>query len=207
MTMSSDMWDDRYAASDLVWSAEPNIWVEQLTADLPVGRLLDLAAGEGRNALWLAERGWDATAVDFSQVALDRAQQLAVQRLGDDASRFHTEQADVMVYSPHPQQFDLVLVVYLQIPAEQRWMAMRTAAAALAPGGRLMVIAHDSANLTGGVGGPQDPALLYTPENVISDLEGTDLVVEFAQTSERQVRNDGGSRTALDAVVVAVRPT
>jgi SAM-dependent methyltransferase len=151
MTMSSDMWDDRYAASDLVWSAEPNIWVEQLTADLPVGRLLDLAAGEGRNALWLAERGWDATAVDFSQVALDRAQQLAVQRLGDDASRFHTEQADVMVYSPHPQQFDLVLVVYLQIPAEQRWMAMRTAAAALAPGGRLMVIAHDSANLTGGV--------------------------------------------------------
>jgi SAM-dependent methyltransferase len=203
--MSNDMWDERYAASDLVWSATPNVWIEELTAGLLPGRVLDLAAGEGRNALWLAARGWDATAVDFSQVALDRAQQLADERLGEQASRFHTERADLLIYSPPPSGFDLVLVVYLQIPAEQRWMVMRTAAAALAPGGRLIVIAHDTENLKSGFGGPQDPAVLYTAQDVVGDLEGTDLVAERADTVVRVVTTDTGTREALDALVVAVR--
>jgi SAM-dependent methyltransferase len=203
--MSNDMWDERYAASDLVWSATPNVWIEELTSGLLPGRVLDLAAGEGRNALWLAARGWDATAVDFSQVALDRAQQLADERLGEQASRFHTERADLLIYSPPPSGFDLVLVVYLQIPAEQRWMVMRTAAAALAPGGRLIVIAHDTENLKHGFGGPQDPDVLYTAQDVVSDLEGTDLVAERADTVVRVVTTDTGTREALDALVVAVR--
>ena len=69
-------WDDRYAASELVWSAGPNLFVEELCRDLAPGRSIDLAAGEGRNAVWLAEQGWDSTAVDFSAVGLAKAEEM-----------------------------------------------------------------------------------------------------------------------------------
>src|SRR5665811_1004282 len=94
-SMDSTAWNQRYADSELVWSATPNIWVEQLTQDLPPGKALDIAAGEGRNALWLAARGWQVTAVDFSTVALQRARSLAEEQLGRDAIRLETLEADV----------------------------------------------------------------------------------------------------------------
>jgi SAM-dependent methyltransferase len=200
--MSTEMWDGRYAASDLVWSSTPNTWVEQLASGLRPGRALDLAGGEGRNALWLAERGWDATVVDFSGVALERAQALAAQRLGERVTQFHVEQADLLHYSPHLHEYDLVLVVYLQIPAEERWLVLRAAAAALAPGGRLIVVAHDSRNLEHGFGGPQDPSPLYSAQDIVDDLEVTDLVVERADTGTRAVTTDSGPHNALDAIVV-----
>lgn len=204
--MDSTLWDERYAASDLVWSATPNIWVEEVTGDLMPGTALDLAGGEGRNALWLAERGWQATVVDFSHVATDRAQRLAAERLGADSSRLRTEQADLLSYSPRSRYYDLVLVVYFQVPAEQRWLVMRTAAEAVAPGGRLVIVAHDTANLTEGVGGPQNADVLYTPADLIEDLDGTGLIIERAETVERSVPTDEAPRMALDALVVALRP-
>ena len=75
--MDSEAWDERYAATELVWSAEPNQFVAAECADLAPGRAVDLAAGEGRNAIWLAGRGWAVTAVDFSSVALERGRRLA----------------------------------------------------------------------------------------------------------------------------------
>ncbi|HSR26355.1 MAG TPA: class I SAM-dependent methyltransferase, partial [Candidatus Eisenbacteria bacterium] len=115
--MDAGHWDERYAAKELVWSAEPNVFVAEATADLPAGRALDLAAGEGRNALWLAERGWRVTAVDFSQVALDRASALARERAIRPPGSFATLRADLLDYVPPAQAYDLVLVVYLQLPA------------------------------------------------------------------------------------------
>jgi SAM-dependent methyltransferase len=204
--MSIEMWDQRYESSELVWSATPNLWIEQLAADLPVGKALDLAAGEGRNTLWLAELGWDATAVDFSSVALDRATKLASDRLGEAASRFHTEQADLLVYAPTDNAFDLVMVVYLQIPAEPRRAILRRAAEAVGPDGLLIVVAHDSTNLEHGVGGPQDPAVLYSAQDVVVDLAGTGLIPERVETGRRPVQTADGLREALDAIVVARRP-
>ena len=84
--MDASEWDRRYAAADLVWSAGPNAVVAREADDLPPGRALDLASGEGRNAIWLAERGWRVTAVDFSAVATERTRQLAAGRLGADAT-------------------------------------------------------------------------------------------------------------------------
>ncbi|PLW74405.1 class I SAM-dependent methyltransferase, partial [Streptomyces sp. DJ] len=75
--MDSREWDERYASRELVWGAEPNRWLVREVEDLAPGRALDLAAGEGRNALWLADRGWRVTAVDFSRTALDRGRRLA----------------------------------------------------------------------------------------------------------------------------------
>lgn len=203
--MDSSSWDERYAGSDLVWSATPNQWVEQVAAGLAPGRVLDLAGGEGRNALWLAERGWQATVVDFSQVGLDRARALAVERFGADDERLVTVRADLLTYPPEPGSFDLVLVVYLHLVAEARRTVLRMAAAAVAPGGRLLVVAHDPTNLTAGVGGPQDPRVLFTGEDVEADIEGTGLVIERSESVLRTVETENGPREAVDSLLVAAR--
>lgn len=207
--MTSQMWDDRYAASEAVWSITPNTWVAQVVehdlAAVPVGTALDLAAGEGRNALWLAERGWQATAVDFSAVALDRARTWAVERLGQAAGRLTTVVADLLQYRPDAA-FDLVLVIYLQLPADQRGTVLRTAAAAVAPGGYLFVVAHDSDNLAHGFGGPQDPAVLYTAQDVAADVAGLGLDPVRLEAARRPVQTPDGTVEAIDALALLRRP-
>lgn len=155
-----------------MWGGAPNRWVEEVCAPLPPGRALDLACGEGRNALWLAGRGWHVTGVDFSRVALDRAAELARTRAPATGS-LAWRQADVTRYEPEPSAYDLALLCYLHLTAEPRRRALRAAARALRPGGLLLVVAHHSDNLAEGVGGPQDPAVLYTAEDVVEDLSST----------------------------------
>lgn len=202
--MDSAEWDSRYAAKDLVWSAGPNRWVEEVAAGLPPGRALDLAAGEGRNALWLAERGWTVTAVDFSAVALDRARSLAEQRLGADAGRVRLVRADLAEYVPE-DRYDLVVSAYLQVPGGLRRRVLRRAAGAVADGGLLLVVAHDSDNLAHGIGGPQDPAVLYTAQDVVSDIDGSGLRTVAATARHRDVPAEGGVRVAIDAFLLARR--
>lgn len=203
--MDARHWDERYAAKDLVWSAEPNIFVAEATADLPPGRALDLAAGEGRNALWLAERGWQVLAVDFSQVALDRADALARKRDIQPPGSFATLRADLLEHVPAPRSYDLVLVVYLQLPAPERRAVLRRAADAVGPGGTLFVVAHDSANLEHGYGGPPDPAVLYTARDIAEDIDGAGLTVTRAEPVRRRVHTEEGARVAIDALLVARR--
>lgn len=109
--MDAEYWNQRYDQTELVWSAGPNVWVEQVTSGLTPGTALDLGAGEGRNALWLAENGWDATAVDFSSVAIERAGGLARERLGDAVDRFHGVCTDLLSYQPTAQSSDLVMLI------------------------------------------------------------------------------------------------
>ncbi len=195
MTSSAE-WDRRYAGSDLVWTDEANRFVAAELAGLAPGRALDLGCGEGRNAVWLAARGWRVTGVDFSAVALDKARSLAAAR-GVDVDWVC---ADVLTHAVDPAGYDLVLLAYLQLPADGRRRVLRTAAGALAPGGTLLVVAHDLANLDGGVGGPRDPDVLYTPEWVTGELAG--LPIGAARRVDRPV--EGG--TAIDTLVRAVRP-
>jgi SAM-dependent methyltransferase len=204
--VDSAAWDERYANTELLWSATPNRWVEEIAVDFPPGRVLDLGAGEGRNALWLMERGWTATAVDFSAVALERARTLAEKRFGENAHRLTTVQADLLDYTPPERSFDLVLIAYLQLITESRKRVFRAAARAVAPGGRLLVIAHDLANFTDGVGGPKDPRLLYTARDVEQDLSGSELVVTRSEMAVRPVDVDGTRQYAIDAVLMAHHP-
>lgn len=203
--VDSAAWDERYAAADLVWSATPNVFVEEIAGALPPGRVLDIAAGEGRNALWLAERGWEATAADFSTVAIERARRLAVERLGDAASRFTAVVADATAVDDDPARYDVVLMVYLHLPAAQRRAAVRNAAMKVVPGGTLLVVGHHSDNIEHGVGGPQDPAVLFSQTDVVDDLDGTGLTVTRAERVRRRVSTDGPQ--AIDALVVASRLT
>jgi len=192
-------WDARYREHDSVWGLAPNRWVERETAGLPPGRVTDLACGEGRNAVWLATRGWRATAVDFSAVAIDKG------RAAAEAAGVTVDWrvADALRYTDDEPQ-DLVLLCYLQLPAAERRQAVRRGWGLLAPGGTLLVVAHDSRNLTEGTGGPQRPEALYTAADVAGDLAGHDVVVETATVVERPV--DGAARPALDALFRARRP-
>jgi SAM-dependent methyltransferase len=201
--MDARAWDERYAASELVWSREPNQFVAAELADLPPGTAVDLAAGEGRNAIWLASRGWSATAVDFSQVALDKGARLA----GDLDVTWIC--ADATSWVP-PAPVDLVVIAYLQVPAEDRRRAIRGAWGMLRPGGTLLLVAHDSTNLTEGTGGPQDPDVLMSADDVLADLEGLAVEVVRAERVAREVRSadeHGGEerRTAWDCLVRVVR--
>lgn len=198
-------WDARYAAEDRVWSAGPNVFVEEICAALPPGRALDVAGGEGRNALWLADRGWEATVADFSAVALQRAAHLWDAR-EERVGRLHVHQVDVLAEPLGDAEFDLVVVCYLQVPAESRRTAHRSAAAAVAPGGSLLVVAHHTDNLAEGVGGPQDPAVLFSESDVVGDLDGTGLEVVRAEKAARPVDKDGAPAVAFDALVLARRP-
>jgi SAM-dependent methyltransferase len=191
-----DAWNRRYAGSELLWTAEPNRFLVAETSGLPPGRALDLACGEGRNAVWLAERGWEVTGVDFADVGLDKARGLAAAR-GVDPTWV---EADLLDYDPPPEAFDLVVILYLQLPAEERTRVLRSAAAAVAPGGTLVVVAHDRSNLEHGHGGPQDPGVLATPAEVAADLDR--LEVERADVMERR----DGDLVALDLLVRAHRP-
>jgi SAM-dependent methyltransferase len=201
--MDAEAWDERYAASELVWSAGPKQFVAAELAGLPPGRALDLAAGEGRNAIWLAGRGWQVTAVDFSQVALDKGRRLA----GDTEVRWVC--ADATTWD-EPSAYDVVVVAYLQLVAAERRAAVRAAYRSLAPGGTLLLVAHDSTNLTEGTGGPQDPAVLMTAEDVLGDLADLGPEVVRAERVARLVGDGHGeepARTAWDCLVRVVRPT
>jgi len=203
--MRSSDWDQRYAQAGFVWTPEPNRWVVDELASLSPGRALDLGAGEGRNAIWLAARGWTVTAVDFSQVGLDKGRHHAAAHAPAAAERITWVEADVLTYRPAVAGFELVLLAYLHLVAPDRRHVLRQAAGALAPGGVLLVIGHDLTNLTDGVGGPQDPAVLFTPEMVVADIAPGDLVVERAARVHRPVAVEGGQRLAVDALIRARR--
>ena len=199
-SMSAADWDSRYRGSELVWGARPNVWVERETAPLSPGRAVDLACGEGRNSVWLAARGWRVTGVDFSASALDKARTLAAGHHPPVVIDWQC--ADVGTFRADGT-FDMATLVYAQLPAEPRRTAIRSAWDALAPNGILLVIAHHSDNLTDGVGGPQDPTVLFSEIDVLADLLAIDssASVELAERATRAVA--GSDRPALDVLVRA----
>lgn len=198
----SATWTERYAAAAMVWDTTPNQFVVATCEHLTPGRALDLGAGEGRNAIWLAGRGWKVTAVDFASIAVGRiASHAALQSVRLDAIV-----ANALNYHPAPNSVDLALLCYLQLPVGQLRKAISNAVSGLDVGGRLVVVAHDESNLPNGIGGPKDPDRLTNPETVAKIATELGLSVKRAEVVQREVRSDDGLRIAMDHVVEAVRP-
>jgi SAM-dependent methyltransferase len=198
--MDAAAWDERYAAEELVWSRGPNRFVAEQLAELPPGRALDLAGGEGRNAIWLAQRGWDVELVEFSQEALDKAAALAASA----DVQLELTLADLTA-SPTLRPADLVVVAYLQLPRAPTRAVLRQAASLVGPGGTLLLVAHARRNLDDGVGGPADPEVLRTLDEVVDDLSGTGVTVDVASEVLRPVTTEDGDRHAIDLLVRARR--
>lgn len=197
-TVDASQWDKRYAEVGLQWGVEPNRFLVREAAGLEPGSALDVASGEGRNAIWLAEAGWHVVGVDFSRVAIDKARRIAANR-GVDVEWVV---ADVVDYVPSPQAFELVIIFYLHLRASDMQHVLSKAAAAVASSGTLLVVGHHRSNIAEGVGGPQDPTVLIDPDDVAGHLEG--LVIEKAEAVLRPV--EGADRDAIDALVRARRP-
>ncbi|TVS87774.1 class I SAM-dependent methyltransferase [Mycobacterium helveticum] len=202
--MDVQAWDSRYGEAGLLWGIEPNRFVAAELAEASPGRALDVACGEGRNAIWLAGRGWHVVGVDFSVRGLERAAQLASH--AGVADRVDFQRADVVSEALPTGSFDAVIVAYLQLAQGARRAALRNAAAAVAPGGTLLVVGHDTTNLTEGVGGPQDAEVLFSPDDVVADLTGlTGFVVQKAERVRRPVPD--AERDAVDSLVRLRRET
>ena len=200
--MDRHQWDERYGGDELLWTSAPNQFLVSEVAGLPAGSAVDLACGEGRNAVWLAEQGWVVTGVDFSSVGLAKAQRLAQSRQVD----VRWVESAVQEWTAPADGFDLVAVLYLQLPQPERSVALTVAAASVAPGGTLLVVAHDHDNLTRGFGGPPDDAVLYSVGDVTDVAEANGLIVQRAEQALRFVETESGVREAIDMLVRAVRP-
>jgi SAM-dependent methyltransferase len=224
--MDAAEWDARYRAAadsgEHVWSLGPNALVAEAVAPLPIGRAVDLGAGEGRHALWLAREGWSVQAVDFS------SQGLAVGRAAAVAHGITVEWivADAAAWAPD-QPAELVLLAYLHLPRAVFLDVLARAAGYVASGGTLLVLAHDADNLAHGIGGPQDPDLLPDAPLLRRAAESAGLTVTRCEqvrrtvlseraTQPRDVGRDGAVedaaaqeepvREAIDVVLVAHRP-
>ena len=198
------MWNDRYADKDLVWSAGPNELFAKEVKNLRPGKALDVACGEGRNAIWLAEQGWDVTAIDFSDVAIEKGRQIAARR----EVNVNWIAEDVSSWQLPRHEFDLVAVLYLHTTIDEREQWLENVISSVKPSGTFIYIAHDIDNIKNGVGSPQDPALLPTVAEITSALKG--FSIENAGVIERPVARDPGhgkelEGIALDSFVRAVR--
>jgi SAM-dependent methyltransferase len=181
-------WDQKYLAADHLWSHGPNIFVADRLAAATPGRGLDLGAGEGRNAIWLAERGWDMTAVDFSPVAVERGR--------SRGSPVDFQIADIREWEPEGK-FDLILIAYTHLQEDDLRALVKRASGWLNPGGELFMIGHDRSNLEHGHGGPQVPEVLWDLGVLREAVAGLELVE--AQVVRRPVEDT----YALDTLVRA----
>ncbi|MEV4392941.1 bifunctional NAD(P)/FAD-dependent oxidoreductase/class I SAM-dependent methyltransferase [Nonomuraea sp. NPDC049607] len=193
-------WDDRYGQSERIWSGDPNARLVEEIADMTPGTALELGCGEGADAVWLARRGWRVTAADVSGVALARA---AAHAADEGVAELIDWQRHDLAESFPEGEYDLVTASYLHSPAElSREKVLRAAAAAVAPGGQLLVIGHAGPP-------PWDPDAhpgvhLPTPEQVLDALElaeGEWEVLRAEEFARVQAAPGGGQAVRTDNVL------
>jgi SAM-dependent methyltransferase len=196
-------WEERYRAhGHRVWSGRVNDVLATEAADLPPGRALDAGAGEGGDSVWLARRGWSVTALDVSRTALDRAAQAAAEA----GVALETRRVDVTTWEPGEERWDLVTASFLHFLPDRRDDVLRRLASAVAPGGTLLVTAHDGSDASRGIQRPGLPAWYATGEQMAAVLDPGDWEVEVAGSRPRRARaHEHGSAHAADAVLRARR--
>jgi SAM-dependent methyltransferase len=206
--VTQEFWDARYASADAIWSGNPNEQLVTQVADLAPGTALEVGAGEGADAIWLAERGWRVTAVDISPVALERAARRAAEA-GESTSDMVTwQQADILAWTPPSAQFDLVSAHFVHLPKAQRDVVYSRLAAAVRAGGRLLIVGHHPSDLETALGRPNLPDWLFTAEDIaeLLDRDEWELLVVAAAAREASGPRGSGERVIKhDAVLSAVR--
>lgn len=188
-----NMWDERYGRPEYVYGTEPNDFLRAEAARIPRGRVLCLAEGEGRNAVYLAGLGHEVTAVDLSIEGLKKAEQLA----RDRGVGITLEHADLASYVPTPAAYQGIVTIFGHLPAPVRKRLYGMIAASLVPGGVFLLESYRPEQLAFGTGGPKDPTMLPTVEQLREELVGLELVV--AKQVEREIHegvlHDGRSAT------------
>ncbi|MEU2940725.1 class I SAM-dependent methyltransferase [Nocardiopsis alba] len=204
-TLGADFWNERYRSQDRIWSGRPNRHLVAEVEGLAPGRALDVGSGEGADALWLAERGWEVTAIDISTVALERAELHVAERSPEAAERIVWKQADVTEWTPPRGAYDLIGVHFMHLAPEPRKRLFSLLAEAVAPGGELLVVAHHPRDLETGVPRPPRPELFYEGYAVTSVLPvgEWEVLVDEARAGSQTL--DDTTYTVHDLVVRARR--
>ena len=199
-----EFWDDRYGSTEALWSGRPNQRLVEHVSGLTPGTALEIGCGEGADAIWLAQQGWTVTAVDVSKVALERAAGHAAEADPVAAQRITWRQQDLREWAPEPASYDLVTEHFLHLPSALRVPQHARLAAAVRPGGTLLIVGHhpgDNETLQR----PHPDDLFFTPEDEASRLSADDWDVS-ATSPTRPARDPDGNEIVLtDAVVCAVR--
>ena len=202
-----ETWDTRYAEHDRIWSGNPNALLIREASDLEPGRALELGCGEGADAIWLAERGWHVTGVDISQIALDRAAEHASDATVADRVDF---QRHVLGETFPAGEFDLITAFFFHNFGEfRREEILRTAAAAIAPGGTLLIVGHrpmtDEERAASTAEGHNHPgARRATPAEALASLELVDGEWEVLRAEDfdsPRIGPDGEPITRADNVL------
>jgi SAM-dependent methyltransferase len=198
---SREFWEDRYRAAAesgaSLWGAAPNGWIADRVEGLTPGLAVDVGAGEGRNAFWLAARGWRVIATDFSEQAVAGMRERAA---ASDAA-VDAVVADATTWRA-PEPAGLAVLCYLQLEPEPLAAAIASAAAALGPGGLLLGIWHDREDLARGLAGTMDPSIRTTPEETRAAAEAAGLAIELSGRRDRET----AAGLACDCLLVARRP-
>ncbi len=195
-------WEERYRSAQMLFSGHANTQLIAEAAGLPPGRALDAGCGEGGDALWLAEHGWQVEAVDISTVALGRAAEAAERR--GLAGRIRFQQADLADWTPSGE-YDLVSSFYVHPPTAARGRLYAKLAAAVAPAGILLLVQHDPHEAA--VAHPDLTDLLATPEQLAAELDPRQWDILTVATRPRKTSHldHGAEVLAHDAVLVARR--
>lgn len=202
---SQEFWDERYSGEP-VWSGHPNPLLVRYASDLDPGTALDVGSGEGADVIWLATRGWTVTGADISPVALRRAAGLAGRSGHDIAARISWQQADLLGWQPPERHFDLVSAQFIHLPRPEREAFHRRLAAAVRPGGTLLVIGHHPADMdTAAAHRPQLPGMYPTGEEMAAVLDPSRWAIETGDPQRQATFPDGETCTIRDAVLRAVR--
>ncbi|MGO4490582.1 class I SAM-dependent methyltransferase [Arthrobacter sp. 2YAF22_2] len=208
MDFDEAFWDERYrehGEHQAVWSGQPNAQLVAEAADLAPGSVLDVGAGEGADAVWLARHGWRVTAVDISSVALARAA-AAVDDEPETAARISWLHLDLVAAQPPEGPFDLVSAQYLHLPAAQRDPVYRGLAGSVAVGGTLLIVGHHPSDLETSVRRPSAPGLLFTAEQIAAELDPRDWEILTCTSRPRATSDaDGAQVTVQDSVLRARR--
>jgi len=204
--MDSNYWDEKYSTEEFIYTKVVNRFVAELCGKIPaIGnkRAIELAGGEGRNAVWLAQQGWHIENIDFSQKALDKY--LAFAEEQGVAELCSATCADATLFEPQVSPVELAVIGYLQIPEEQLEIATRRIAGYVSQGGYLMGVWHSRDNLAGGFGGPRDPDVLPNVATISKALEGTGLEIEILENREGQIQTKEGLKPSTTLVLLAKR--
>src|SRR6266508_6306774 len=201
-----DAWEERYRTKPAVWSGRPNPQLVAEATGLTPGRALDVGCGEGADAVWLAERGWRVTAVDIAPTALRRAAAHAATAGAQIAARIEWTHADLRHEAPAEGAYDLVSSQFMHLPGDARRDLFAQLAAAVAPGGTLLIVGHHPSDLQTTAHRMHFPDMMFTGEQVASSLDPTAWQVLAAEARPRvAVDPEGRDVTIHDAVLVARR--
>ena len=195
--MNAGFWNERYRSDAYAYGREPNAFLRDEVARLPQGPVLCLAEGEGRNAVFLAERGFDVTAVDFSAEGVRKTQQLARER----NVTVKTVLADLAAFQPPPSSFSAVVAIFAHLPPDVRARVHGWVSTVLRPGGVFVLEAYSPKQLAFGTGGPKDVTYLMTLESLRTELVGLSFVI--AREVERDIQ-EGTFHSGQSATVQVV---